>query len=77
MSRYDVEYIKYYTGVDAKLVPSYSGFYMQESYNPIHNNYLIFKVAWSNRDDDFVDSVKKVKIKSFSFDVYSNYPKGL
>ena len=65
MSRYDVEYIKYYTGVDAKLVPSYSGFYMQESHNPIHNNYLIFKVARSHRVDDFVDLVKEVKIKSF------------
>ena len=28
LSRYDVEYLKYYTGIEAELVPSYSGFYV-------------------------------------------------
>ena len=35
LSRYDVEYLKYYTGIQADLISSYSGFYVDiDSYQP-------------------------------------------
>ena len=35
LSRYDVEYLKYYTGIQADVIPSYSGFYVNiDSYQP-------------------------------------------
>ena len=76
MSRYDVEYMRYYTGLDAKLVPSYSGFYMEATYKPTHTEFLIFTVF--TKDQPFVDAVKQslktVDIEAeFVYDVYKHY----
>lgn len=76
ISRYDAEYMKYYTGLDVKLVPSYSGFYMQQKYNPQNATYLIFTVHRENHP--FISAVKKVlasvDIKSeFVYNVYNFY----
>ena len=76
ISRYDVEYMRYYTGLDAKLVPSYGGFYMEGTYKPTLSKYLIFTVYHGVRP--FIDSVKKalqsVDIESdFIYDVYKFY----
>ena len=76
ISRYDVEYMRYYTGLDAKLVPSYGGFYMEGTYKPTHSKYLIFTVYYG--DKPFIKSVKEalqsVDIESdFIYDVYKFY----
>ena len=70
MSRYDVEYMRYYTGIDAMMVPIYSGFHMKGSYKPIYNNYLIVTITetwgnkkswWAKLRENYVNSVKQVK----------------
>ena len=76
ISRYDIEYMRYYTGLDAKLVPSYSGFYMETTYKPTHKNYLIFTVK--DPIKPFINSVKKalqtINIKAdFVYDIYKFY----
>ena len=72
MSRYDVEYMRYYTGLDGMMVPSYSGFYMEASYKPIYNNYLIVTIAWNWGNEEswwfklrknYTNSVKQVEVK--------------
>ena len=76
ISRYDAEYIKYYTGIQPLLVPSYSGFYMNSTYEPKKQNYLIFTVH--DRDRAFIQGVKAslqtVGIQSdFVYDLYKFY----
>ena len=68
--------MRYYTGLDAKLVPSYAGFYMEETYKPSLKKYLIFTVPAGNKP--FIKSVKEalqtVNIESdFVYDVYKFY----
>jgi len=69
MSRYDVEYMRYYTGLDAMMVPSYSGFYMEAYYKPKYNNYLIVTITWTWGKEEswwaklrgnYVNSVKQI-----------------
>ena len=72
VSRYDVEYMKYYTGIPSiKLIPSFSGYYITEEYHPTKEEYLIFTVH--TKVPSFINNVKKA-IKPFKAEfVYDQY----
>ena len=64
LSRYDVEYLKYYTGVQADLVPSYSGFYIDSnSYKPDQKQFAII----SPNSTHFHDKITNLLAPEFSF----------
>lgn len=70
VSRYDLEYLKYYTGLkNALLVPSFSGFYTDVySYNPEHEEILLV----SNGIPSFIQSIKTVNIVHYR-EKYKHY----
>ena len=58
LSRYDVEYLKYYTGIQADLVPSYSGFYVNiDSYQPNQRQIAIISPNSTNFQRKIVNTV--------------------
>ena len=76
MSRYDLEYLKYYTGIEALLVPSYSGFYFNSVYNPQNvqkGSLLIF----GHRKPYIIDKVQQATKSKFQanfvYDLYQRY----
>lgn len=74
VSRYDVEYVKYYTGINAALIPSYSGFYINSSlYKGDKKELLIFSYAAGL----FIDKVTEILLPEFSakqvYDLYKPY----
>lgn len=74
-SRYDKEYMRYYTGLSPRLVPSYSGFYASSVlYKPVKEQLLIFSLPKNNQ---FPSSVKQVLQPEFSaeyvYKVYKDY----
>ena len=74
VSRYDVEYIRYYTGIKASLVSSYSGFYMDSSlYKGDKPEILIF--CYASRG--FVENVAEALLPEFAarqvYDMYRHY----
>ena len=85
MSRYDMEYLRYYTGINPLLVPAYSGFYLNTLYsnkpkNLKKNNFLIFTCCGhdkSNRVDNFIQGVKETLQPELSadhvHDIYNFY----
>jgi hypothetical protein len=47
MSRYDVEYLKYYTGLSPELLSSFSGYYTQgHEYNPTRQEVPLITCSW-------------------------------
>ena len=57
MSRYDLEYMKYYTGLKPLLVPAFSGYYVSSRHTqPTADTILIF--TFSSRIDSFIREVK-------------------
>ena len=75
VSRYDIEYMKYYTGIQGTLVPSYGGFYYNPNlYKGDKKEILIF--SYQPKSKLFIDNVKKVLLPEFSaVQVYDIYPK--
>ena len=76
MSRYDVEYMRYYTGLKPLLVPAFSGFYINAKYTkPKAKKILIFTVM--PRVNNFIHGVKSALEPEFSadfvHDVYQFY----
>ena len=73
VSRYDVEYIKYYTGIRATLVPSYGGIYYDSSlYIGDKKELLIF----TYESKKFIRHVKESLSPEYSaVQVYDMYPK--
>ena len=76
MSRYDVEYMRYYTGLKPLLVPAYSGFYISAKYTePKAKKILIFTVR--SRIENFIHDVKRTLepelLADFVHDVYKFY----
>jgi hypothetical protein len=74
VARYDIEYLKYYTGIQATLVPSYSGLYFDNNlYKGDNKKILIF--CYDSRA--FVNRVKETLLPEFSadqvYDVYTPY----
>ncbi len=81
MSRYDVEYMRYYTGLKPKLVPSYSGYYGANkavySSHIMRKEILIVTVFVGNGIRDFINNVEGVLRPDFEAvyvkDKYKNY----
>ena len=76
MSRYDAEYLRYYTGIKPMLLSSFSGYYTDYSlYNPTKKEFLIFCLR--NRAADFVQKVQETLGPEFSaqrvYDMYKFY----
>ena len=76
MSRYDAEYLQYYTGIKPQLLYSFSGYYTDYNlYNPTKKEYLIFCLREGARD--FIQKVKTTLAPEFSaqrvYDVYDFY----
>ncbi len=79
ISRYDVEYLHFYTGLKPLFVPSYAGFYLNslyESEKVTSATYLIFTVK--DRNDEFIKNVKSalkpVNLQAeFVYDAYKFY----
>ena len=79
VSRYDAEYLRYYTGLSATLIPSYSGYYLNQIYNPDKpkkKNYLIFTLF--KKVAPFIENVKSALEKAnlqaeFVYDEYVSY----
>jgi len=46
-NRYDVEYIRYFTGIDSALLPSYCG-YTRTTYNPTRPGFLVYRPRRAN-----------------------------
>ena len=64
LSPYDVEYLKYYTGIEVELVPSYSGFYFNpDSYLPDQKSIAII----SPNTTDFYRQITNSLTSDFSF----------
>lgn len=64
MSRYDVEYLKYYTGLNPKLVTSYAEYYVHpRDYQPVKPEYLIFTVK--EGIEKFISGVKHALAPKF------------
>jgi hypothetical protein len=61
LSRYDQEYLRYYTGLSPKLVPSYSGSYLNKKYDqPVRSEYLIVTVKRQYGVKEFIQGIKTV-----------------
>ena len=81
VSRYDAEYLQYYTGLKPFLVPSNAGFYLQALYDPekvTSNTYLIFKLHDKSISNEFTENVKSalqaVNLKAeYVYDIYKFY----
>ena len=76
MSRYDLEYMKYYTGLKPLLVPAFSGYYISSRHTkPTADTILIFTL--SSRIDSFIREVKAALAPELSadyvYDVYKFY----
>lgn len=70
VSRYDLEYLRHYTGLnDIVLIPSFSGFYTDPyEYKPVKEDILLV----SQEIPNYIKSIKRVKIVHFR-DKYQNY----
>ena len=75
VSRYDVEYIRYYTGIQATLVPSFGGFYYDSSlYVGNKNEILVF--SYPPKSKFFLKKVQESLLPEYSaVQVYDIYPK--
>jgi len=74
LSRYDVEYLKYYTGIQADLVPSYSGFYVNiDSYQPDQRNIAII----SPNSTNFQKKIINIVAPGLSFTSFNDPTNGL
>ena len=76
MSRYDAEYLQFYTGIKPELLTSFSGYYTDDNlYNPIKKEFLIFCLREGGRD--FIQKVKMALQPEYMaervYDVYSFY----
>ena len=76
VSRYDVEYIKYYTGIQAILVPSFGAFYYDANlYMGDKDEILIF--SYQPKSKFFINKVKETLLPEYSavqvYDIYPNY----
>ena len=76
MSRYDVEYLRYYTGLNPTLTPGFGGFYISAKYSkPKKKNFLIFTVY--QRTNNFIrevqETLKPELSANFIHDVYKFY----
>ena len=71
LSRYDVEYIKYYTNLDARLMSSYSGYYLQgHPYRPKRSEILYIDVKVTSEMEGLTPGM------SFNIvNVHSLYPR--
>jgi len=76
LSRYDLEYLKYYTGVSGKLVPSLSGYYTDGNpYLPVKKEILVFSVDESEMPAHFhhlIGNVTQIDLKPVR-EVYRKY----
>ena len=72
-SRYDAEYLRYYTGIKPILLSSFSGYYTQDyPYNPTRKEILIFSVK--HNIQHYLDNVNRALAPEFSaVSVYSLY----
>jgi len=75
VSRYDVEYMRYYTGIQPTLVPSFGGFYYDSSlYVGNRNEILVF--SYPPKSKFFFKKVKESLLPEYSaVQVYDIYPK--
>ena len=76
MSRYDAEYLRYYTGIKPLLLTSFSGYYTDTNwYNPTRNEFLIFCVREGAKY--FISNVVSFLSPEFSavrvYDLYTTY----
>ena len=81
VSRYDVEYMKYYTGLHGKLISSFSGFYTKtkDEINVSRREILVFRqkglIFNVQPGTEFLTNVKKSLTPEFDADwVYNLYP---
>ena len=76
MSRYDAEYLRYYTGIKPLLLTSFSGYYTDaNAYNPTRKQFLIFSVKDAARH--FLSNVVSFMWPEFEavrvYDLYNFY----
>ena len=76
MSRYDVEYLQFYTGIKPELLSSFSGYYNDDSlYNPTRKEFLIFCLRGGG--NYFIQNVKQALQPEFFaervYDLYKFY----
>ena len=72
-SVYDQQYLRYYTGLDALPLYSFTGLYTQNNpYNPTRTEILYISRMENNLADKLVAKVKKFKIVN-TFKLYSHY----
>jgi len=58
-NRYDVEYIKYFTGIEPQLLPSFCG-YLRYKYTPSKPGYLLAPVHHSGFERIFLSEYKRI-----------------
>ena len=70
-SRYDMEYMKYYTGISSTLIPSFAGFYIpSDKYKPHDDN----PFAVISHSTYFIDMVhNNLQLESNAINVYTRY----
>ena len=76
MSRYDAEYLQFYTGIKPELLTSFSGYYTDNNlYNPVKEEFLIFCLKEGGKE--FIQNVKQVLQPEFkaerAYDLYKFY----
>ncbi len=72
LSRYDVEYLRYYTGLDPKLVPSFSGYYAGH-YSGISPELLVFDKHYEKRVQALIDSLKPEFTAGYYRNMYHHF----
>ena len=74
VSRYDMEYIKYYTGIQPSLVPSYSGFYINHNlYKGDKKEILIFGYDSKPFNDLVIKSLAPELPAVHVYELYQHY----
>ena len=76
VSRYDAEYLRYYTGIQPTLLSSFTGYYTPvDSYHPIRKEYLIFTLkVGANAFSQTVINILEPEYKAVRvYDLYTFY----
>jgi len=71
-SRYDLEYMKYYTGLTPKLISSFAGYYISsKNYKP-QTNHEVIMISQSQYFDDTLQSSLQPEFNALN--IYKRYP---
>jgi len=68
-SKYDLEYLRHYTGPEVLPLYSFSGYYTAKyRYNPTRNDIPVFArtVGTDNWDERFITAMKHIKVKKYA-----------